>query len=67
MSRETVRIALTLAALNDLEVKVADIQNAYHCSLCREDLDYVQPKNRFIRKAASSKTLSKIKTNICPG
>ena len=27
--RETVRIALTLAALNDLEVKVADIQNAY--------------------------------------
>eukprot|EP00804_Cyclotella_cryptica_P015125 CCRYP_000688-RA/>CCRYP_000688-RA protein AED:0.22 eAED:0.24 QI:0/0/0/0.8/1/1/5/0/1053 len=26
---ETVRIALTLAALNDLEVKVADIMNAY--------------------------------------
>ena len=29
VSRETVRIALTLAALNGLEVKVADIQNAY--------------------------------------
>ena len=29
VSCETVRIALTLAALNDLEVKVADIQNAY--------------------------------------
>ena len=27
--RETVRIALTLAALNDFPVKVADIQNAY--------------------------------------
>ena len=29
VSRESVRIALTLAALNDLEVKAADIQNAY--------------------------------------
>jgi len=29
MSRESVRIALTLADLNDLEVKSADIKNAY--------------------------------------
>jgi hypothetical protein len=29
VSRETVCIALTLAALNDLEVKAADILNAY--------------------------------------
>ena len=29
VSRETVRISLTLAALNDFPVKVADIQNAY--------------------------------------
>ncbi len=29
VSRELVRIALTLAALNDLEVKTADIKNAY--------------------------------------
>ena len=29
VGRETVCIALTLAALNDLEVKVADIMNAY--------------------------------------
>ena len=29
VSRESVRIALTLAALNDLEVKTADIKNAY--------------------------------------
>ena len=28
VSRESVRIALTLAALNDLEVKTSDIQNA---------------------------------------
>ena len=29
VSRESVRIALTLAALNDLEVKTSDIENAY--------------------------------------
>ena len=29
VSRESVRIALTVAALNDLEVKAGDIQNAY--------------------------------------
>ena len=29
VSRETVRLALTIAALNDLEVKVGDILNAY--------------------------------------
>ena len=28
VSRELVRLALTLAALNDLEVKTSDIQNA---------------------------------------
>jgi hypothetical protein len=28
VSRKSVRIALTLAALNDLEVKLADIENA---------------------------------------
>ena len=29
VSRESVRIALTLAALNDLEVKCGDVLNAY--------------------------------------
>jgi hypothetical protein len=29
VSRESVRVALTLAALNDLDVKMADIENAY--------------------------------------
>ena len=38
VSRESVRIALTLAALNDLEVKSADIQNAYLTAPCREKI-----------------------------
>jgi hypothetical protein len=29
VSRESVRIALTVASLNDLDVKMADIENAY--------------------------------------
>ena len=36
VSRESVRIALTLAALNDLEVKTSDIQNAYLTASCSE-------------------------------
>ena len=36
VSRETVRIALTMAALNDLSVKTADIQNAYIKAPCTE-------------------------------
>jgi len=38
VSRETVRIALTYAALNDLEVKGADIQNAYLSAPCEEKI-----------------------------
>lgn len=38
VSRETVRIALTLAALNDLEVKASDIQNAYLTAPCAEKI-----------------------------
>ena len=36
VSRETVRIALTLAALNDLEVKANDVQNAFPTAPCEE-------------------------------
>ena len=36
VSRETVRIALTITALNDLEVKASDIQNAYLTAPCAE-------------------------------
>jgi hypothetical protein len=36
VSRETVRIALTIAALNDLEVRGADIENAYITAPNRE-------------------------------
>ena len=38
VSRETVRIALTLAALNALEVKTSDIQNAYLTAPCAEKI-----------------------------
>ena len=36
VSRESVRIALTLAALNDVEVKTLDIQSAYLTAPCSE-------------------------------
>ena len=38
VTRETVRIALTMAALNDLEVKASDIQNAYLTAPCEEKI-----------------------------
>ena len=36
VSRDSVRIALTVAALNDLEILACDIQNAYLTADCRE-------------------------------
>jgi hypothetical protein len=36
VGRETVRIALTIAALNDMEVKGADIENVYVAAPNRE-------------------------------
>ena len=36
VSRETIRIALTIAALNDLEVKTSDIKGAYLTAPCTE-------------------------------
>ena len=38
VTRETVRIALTLAALNVLEVKVGDVENAYITAPVREKI-----------------------------
>ena len=38
VSRESVRIALTIAALNDLEVKTSDIENAYLTAPTEEKL-----------------------------
>ena len=38
VSRETVHIALTIAALNDLEVKASDVQNAYLTAPCAEGI-----------------------------
>jgi hypothetical protein len=36
VSRDSVRIALTIAALNDLDILACDIQNAYLTAKCRE-------------------------------
>ena len=38
VSRDSVRIALTLAALNGLDVFACDIQNAYITAPCREKI-----------------------------
>ncbi len=38
VSCETVQIALTLTGLNDLQVKVSDIENAYITALCTEKI-----------------------------
>ena len=38
VTRETVRIALTLAALNVLEVKVGDVENTYITAPVREKI-----------------------------
>ena len=38
VGRETVRIALTIAALNNLQVKVGDLMNAYVTAPCSENI-----------------------------
>ena len=38
VARDTVRVALTYAALNDLEVKASDIQNAFLSAPCEEKI-----------------------------
>jgi hypothetical protein len=38
VSRESVRIALTLATLNDLQVKASDVMNAYLTAPCEEEI-----------------------------
>ena len=38
VSRESVRIGLMLAALNNLSILLADIQNAYLTSPCQEKI-----------------------------
>ena len=38
ISRDSIRIALTIAALNELSVMVCDIQNAYLTAECREKI-----------------------------
>ena len=38
VGRETVRIALTISALNDLQVKAGDVMNAYMTAPCSEKI-----------------------------
>jgi len=38
VSRETIQIAFTIAALNDLQVKASDVQNAYLTAPCAEKI-----------------------------
>ena len=38
VSRDSVRIALTIAALNDVKVLACEIQNAYLTAKCREKI-----------------------------
>ena len=38
LSRDSVRIALTVAALNNLDILACNIQNAYLTALCREKI-----------------------------
>ena len=38
VGQETVRIALTIAALNDLQVKAGDVMNAYVTAPCSENI-----------------------------
>ena len=38
VSRESVRIALTIAELNELDILAYDIQNEYLTALCREKI-----------------------------
>ena len=41
VSRDSVRIALLIASLNDVEVLACDIQNAYLTADCREKIYFI--------------------------
>jgi hypothetical protein len=50
VSKDSVRIALTILALNDLEVLACDIQNAYLKADCRERV-WTTSRTKFESKA----------------
>ena len=47
VSREIVRIAFTLSALNDLDIFAADIQNAYITAPCGEKIIFTCALNQI--------------------
>ena len=66
VSRDSVRIALLVAALNDLNILSCDIQNAYLTANCREQI-YTIAGPKFGSKAGSimlvKKALSRLKSS----
>jgi len=53
VSRESIRIAFLIAALNDLDIFAADVSNAYLNAPCREKSGLPQGKNLAVMKAQS--------------
>ena len=51
VSRDSVRICLTYAALNDLDILAGDIENAYLTAPCREKFGRVAARNLDLMKA----------------
>ena len=52
VSRDSVRICLTMAALNDLDLLACDIQHAYLTAKCREKI-YIKAGKEFGSEAGS--------------
>jgi hypothetical protein len=58
VSRDSVRIALTIAALNDLKILACDIQNAYLTADCRERV-WIQAGPEFGSEAGTNMLVKK--------
>jgi hypothetical protein len=70
VSRESIRIGLLIAALNDLEVFASDIQNAYLTSPCKEKIYTILPEefgpHRIGKKAIVVRALYGLKSaGVC--
>jgi hypothetical protein len=53
VARDSVRIALTIAALNDLDILVCDIEGAYLTAKCREKI-YIKAGSEFGSEAGTT-------------
>ena len=59
MLRDSVRIALTVAALNDLQILACDIQNAYLTAPCQEMI-YTTARPEFRSEAGNTMIVKKV-------